>query len=114
MGYCTYYEGSIYDGVVNERDVAVAIGKLGYFDLSERDLAEVETIDDVISIDSMKWYDHIRDMEEVSRQFPDVTIMLHGEGEENGDMWNAYFKNGKHAIYRAEIIYPEFNPDDLR
>ena len=34
----------------------------------------------------------------LSEQFPNVIFKLHGIGEENGDIWDAYYKAGKTAI----------------
>lgn len=45
--------------------------------------------------DSCKWYNHNEDMLKISKQFSDVIIELHGEGEESGDYWYKYYKNGK-------------------
>lgn len=118
MGYYTYYTGMLVATKTGtkEKEIAQAIAKLPYFspDYSPRDECdEIELIDDAIGMDSMKWYNCFTDMCEVSKQFPDCIIMIHGEGEDREDMWNAYFKNGKYAVYRAEITYPDFNPKDL-
>ena len=110
MGYCTYHTGEIYKGDINEKEVALAIARLPYFNCADED---IETINDVIACDSFKWYECIEDMKTVSAQFPDIIIKIHGEGEDNDDLWNAYFKNGKAAVYHAEIIYPDYNEDDL-
>lgn len=110
MGYLTYHTGSVVSGPATEKEVALAIASLPYWNCADDD---IETIDDVIACDMVKWYDCIEDMKKVSTLFPNVTIEIHGEGEENGDLWNAYFKNGKAVVYRAEIIYPEFNEEDL-
>lgn len=113
MGYFTHHTGYIKSGNVNERDVALAIAHLPYFyDLTIYD-DEIESIDDVIAYDSIKWYDCVEDMKKVSAQFPGVTIVIKGEGEETSDMWKAYFKDGKAAVYQAEIIFPDYNEDDL-
>lgn len=60
-----------------------------------------------------KWYDHERDMREFSKKFPDPTFVLRGEGEDTGDLWVAYFKNGKSVKHRAVITYPDFDPAQL-
>lgn len=62
-----------------------------------------------------KWYDHDKDMKELTRLVPDVTFMLSGKGEEDGDLWRSYYRNGKMATYKAKITieYDDFDPEDL-
>lgn len=50
--------------------------------------------------DSVKWYDHDTDMEVLAEKFPTVTFILHGEGEEQGDIWEELYI-GKTRKYRA-------------
>ncbi len=111
MGYYTKYTGEVLSGA-NEKDVAKAIAALDYFDCIDN--PDIETIDDVIGYDSTKWYDYQKDMIEVSKQFPNALILIEGKGEDNYDIWKAYFKNGKCVVYQADIVFPEFNEDDLR
>lgn len=66
------------------------------------------------SIDRMKWYDWKRDLLEMSKKYPFVIFLLTGEGEENGDMWKAYFLNGKCQVANAIITYDEFDVKKLR
>lgn len=56
-----------------------------------------------------KWYSHERDLKEFSEEYSGYLFTLHGEGEEVGDIWNKYFKNGKMQKAKAQIIIPEFN-----
>ena len=120
MGYYTYHTGEIASGNASEKDVAIAIAQLPYFiqffdgDLSDAETNWIETIDDVIANELEKWYTCVADMKKISKQFPGVTIKIHGEGEENGDLWDAYFKDGKSAVYKAQIIYPKFKEGDLQ
>jgi hypothetical protein len=65
------------------------------------------------SLDGVKWYDHEIDMKELSKRFPEVIFKLHGKGEENDDMWNKYFKNGKMQSCYAFITYESFNENKL-
>ena len=56
-----------------------------------------------------KWYNSSDDLIEFSKSHPEVLFTLSGEGEEAGDLWKLYVKNGKSQMARAELIYPEFD-----
>jgi len=60
-----------------------------------------------------KWYEWEEDMRKFSLKYPDVLFTLDGEGEENGDIWTAYFRNGKCQIERAVIQVMPFDPIKL-
>ena len=57
--------------------------------------------------DIVKWYEHTHDMESISMLFPELIFCLHGEGEENGDLWNEYYHNGKSEYCRGYVQYEE-------
>ena len=64
--------------------------------------------------DSVKWYEHERDMRDFSKKYPDILFILSGEGEENEDVWRAYFKNGKMQKCKAIISFDPFDADKLK
>ena len=59
------------------------------------------------SYDEHKWYEHDKDMTEISLMFPNMVFCLHGEGEEQGDLWNTYYFNGKSETCCARIVYDD-------
>ena len=61
------------------------------------------------SDDECKWYNNEDDMLLLSKEFPDVLFKLHGEGQDNEDIWDKYFMNGKMQYCPAEIMYPPFD-----
>lgn len=93
MGYYTTYR-------LNEPEITPEI---------EETIYELNIDYPLIDEDSCKWYDHEADMLELSRRFPEELFELHGEGEEPGDIWIKYFKNGKMQSCFAKIIFDEFD-----
>lgn len=63
---------------------------------------------------SGKWYDHEEHMKHISKQYPEQLFTLHGEGEEAGDLWKKYFKDGKMQFVRAVVTYEDFDEDKLK
>ena len=61
----------------------------------------------------MKWYDFDQDMLLLSKKFPDVLFCLHGEGDNEEDLWDAYYQNGKVQNCYAEIIYPPYDENKM-
>ena len=61
-----------------------------------------------------KWYKCGEQMKTISAKYPDVLFTLRGYGEEDGDIWQSYFYDGKSVTYRPEITFPEFNEDNLK
>lgn len=64
--------------------------------------------------DECNWYEHEEDMKNLSQQFPDVLFTLHGEGEEAGDLWNKYFRNGKMQVAKATVTIAPFSTRELK
>ncbi len=46
--------------------------------------------------------------------FPDILFQLNGAGEESGDIWVKYYKNGKSQESRLNIELDEFDPNKLK
>lgn len=103
MGYCTRFELSI-----SNNDASL--------------LAEIIETDDELSslfdtdgesFDSYKWYSHEEDMVAVSKQYPSLVFTLKGEGEDAGDVWYKYFKNGLIQRCPAKITFDEYDESKL-
>ena len=63
--------------------------------------------------DSCKWYEHEEELSAFSASHSGVLLTLHGEGEDNEDIWNKYFLNGKCQIAKAQWSIAEFDAKKL-
>ena len=46
------------------------------------------------TLSDAKWYFHEENMEDLSKAFPEFAFKVYGKGEDEGDLWIKYFKNG--------------------
>jgi hypothetical protein len=99
MGYYTRHELSIVSGD-------------DYKTNYQKEIAETADYIDLFS-DSVKWYDCEKDMKSYSKRHPQVIFCIDGEGEESGDIWKAYFQNGKMFKTKAALVFEEFSVDKL-
>lgn len=73
---------------------------------SENDEAESYLDDDGSVAEEGKWYEHQDQLVEFSKKYPDTLFALSGAGEEGGDLWILYVKNGRYQRAEAIITYP--------
>lgn len=104
MGYYTQYELEIIDGDI---------------ELIEKFRSECEAAKYAIngngeSQECCKWYEHETDLRKFSKKHPEVLFGLSGEGEESGDIWREYYRNGKMQSCKERIVIPEFNASLLK
>lgn len=59
-----------------------------------------------------KGYEHEEELAEASKKFPDVLFTLDGHGEEGGDTWRKFFKNGQ--VNDSVLTFSEYNPNKMR
>lgn len=109
MGYYTDFRlsvegsGPVYDKLMREKDKIVF--SQGDYDWNlGKWLAEYYT-------ESCKWYDWQKDMESLSADWPNVLFILEGDGENTGDLWKAWFRNGKSHKLEAKIVFETIKPD---
>lgn len=99
MGYYTRHELTIISGD-NSID-------------HEKQISETTNYDNCFDHE-IKWYEHEKDMKAYSLKYPNTVFCLEGEGEESGDVWKKYFKNGKSLYAKAKMIFEEFDESKLR
>jgi len=118
MGYCTRYDFETIDSKDLGKSILKEMDADKFYGLDiERALKYVEDFELGVSIeenDEVKWYDHEENMKELSLKFPNTVFRLHGVGEEQGDEWYKYFKNGKLQTCRAIITFKEYDEGKLR
>lgn len=88
----------------------IAMDELDYYLSSNKSNTKVDNMVFLFEPnDSANWDDHEKDMLKLSREFPKTLFKLHGEGEEDGDIWDKYFLNGKIQRCHAKIIIDDFD-----
>jgi len=97
MGYCTRYDISD-----NPETVQQAIEEKSQYRFYHGQTEEV------------KWYDWKQHCLEVSKDFPNLVISVSGDGEEQGDQWKAYLKDGKIQIAKAVVTFEAFDEAKLK
>lgn len=66
-------------------------------------------------IRQVKWYTSNADMKELSKEFCDILFTVYGNGEDDDDLWVAYYKNGFSTEYmRPTIVYPLPMEDEFK
>lgn len=103
MGYYTYFTLSYYGSPEDEQD-------LQDFQPDQEDFnLPAELIKQLIADNGdnyWKWYDWEKDMQTLAKKFPNITFVLHGDGEESQDIWEWRGKGDKYEFHCMEM--PEF------
>ena len=60
-----------------------------------------------------RWYNHQLDLAQLSKNWPEVTFQLEGDGETSDDHWREYFRDGKVHEVEGKLVFPEFDPEEL-
>lgn len=117
MGYYTSYnltvkkrEGLLFAEVGRETELEIAkklceISGWFYSDFNETIEKSDYPLDELISYDTIKWYDHYDEMVILSKEFPSLYFELEGFGEDREDMWREYFHNGEGMHSDAKITF---------
>ena len=106
MGYYTNFELTMYPQPAEDLEITITRDIIALIDYTCLDEVR-ETDVQCFLCDVLKWYHHKEHMIEISKKYPDIIFVLHGEGEDNDDMWNEYYCAGEFERVDAEIVYPE-------
>lgn len=102
MGYMTRFNMS-FRGSAEDKESFVNFYRNGQNNFGSYELNPLDSDE----WEEMKWYDHDEDVLELSKQWPTILIMLEGYGEDDGDIWKCYYKNGKIWRTKANIRFDE-------
>ncbi|QGH76408.1 hypothetical protein SEA_DAUBENSKI_104 [Streptomyces phage Daubenski] len=109
MGYYTDFtlraegRGAVYDKMMRDRSKIT-------FSYSNYDFTLGDWLDRDYS-ENLKWYEWEKDMKQLSKEWPNVLFILDGDGEETGDLWRAWFRNGAMYKLEAKIVFETIKPD---
>lgn len=102
MGYCTRFTLSTN---VYEDDLVKDIENLcdGYFSIVAPSYTNGIWVE---SDQKVKWYNHVKDMKNLSNKYPTVEFKLDGVGEDQGDVWYKLFLGGKMKVVKPTLVWP--------
>ena len=61
-----------------------------------------------------RWYDWDRDLINLSSEYPEIFIVVDGDGEERDDFWRAFIKDGAIQYSGGHIVYDEYDPEKMK
>lgn len=102
MGYYTNFDLSVNDSLNREIEIIKDFR-------TNNENAEYAFDEEGRCNSECKWYKHENELKEFSVKYPDTLFVLSGEGEDYGDLWRLYVKNGKSHRSKAEIVFPDFD-----
>lgn len=111
MGYYTKYNLEV-EHIIGEPTFVDSYGVIESL-RNENEEAAYALEEDGECSDSCKWYDHEHDLKEFSKTWPEFLFKLEGEGEDSGDVWKKYFKDGRVYIVQGKIVFDEPDMDYL-
>ena len=100
MGYYTYHTLEIIKGPDTNINHAA-------------DISEASENGATLFEEPSKWRERGEVMREYSKQYPTTLFMIHGEGEEAGDLWDEYWQNGRHQYCPGRVEYDEYDLDKM-
>lgn len=101
MGYYTYYTLEIVEDPDNQKDEF-------YEHFEEETMYSSKEFKDYGEMEAT-WQDWEEDMIELSKRFPKMLFKLEGDGEEQFDVWNCYFCNGKSHYREIQTYWEPFD-----
>ncbi len=107
MGYYTQFDIKVKEGEVDIQSLQDTINEISNYSFDTDG-------NEIWSNGSYKWYDYAHDMEKVSKLFPDIVIQVDGNGEEFGDIWRTFWKNGKYQQAERVVTVEDYDENKLK
>lgn len=108
MGYYTYFTLTI-ERAPSEEFKLQAIAELR----ADSESAAYALDENGDGVETCKWYNHDDDMIAISARWPGFLFILFGDGEDSTDQWYKYYLGGKMQYCPGEMVFPEFNEEDM-
>ena len=99
MGYMTSYSLKVVPDTVEDEAIAALRRSCEYARYAIDELGDTE--------ESCKWYDWRKDISSFSMRYPNAVFEVTGRGEESGDIWRAYIKNGRSELQKARFVFDD-------
>jgi len=111
MGYYTAYTISFKGDEKRiealKKEILKTSGKLtGYSDAGVRELLENDCVFD-------KLYDLKAWIEEAAKEYPDVLVILTGDGDNTEDCWECRWKGEETEEIQVQFVWPEYKNKNL-
>ena len=106
MGYYTDFTIKVAHGKVDMEELCDELIRVSEYDMQ---CDHINGEDMIHPGDQVKWYGCQEDMVQVSKSFPDAVLLVEGIGEEQGDYWRLYLKNGRDERIGGKIVYADSN-----
>lgn len=100
MGYYTWFTLSILEDPANQEE--------NFYEELDKKIGRVAELKEYGAIDA-KWYDWESDMIELSKKFPKIMFRLDGSGEEQFDVWDCHFCNGRSYYRKIQTYWEPFD-----
>ena len=65
-------------------------------------------------LEPTQWTEMEKHMAKVSEHWPGVLFIIESKGETTEDLWRIYAKDGMHQAVRAEVTYPDHDPEQMK
>lgn len=110
MGYYTYYNLSVFEYKNNTKGEEVK----NQIDFKKEICDIYHNGSQGLCFKAIEWHNWEKDMLEFSKKYPDLLFQLNGEGEDNDDIWVAYFIDGKCQYSKVKLILDSFDINKLK
>lgn len=115
MGYCSSFSLSAYpvdrSGNIVGKKLTPVLQEAVNVEIKKIDVFKLwDHTENTWEVGQDTWYSEQEDMVLLSTKFPSVLFAIHREGENNDDMVDTYYWNGRMQVCPAIITYDDYDP----